>query len=103
MLLAAKAIREHVAGLDLPSFRKSPRDQDAVLRQFTILGEAASRVSPEFQASHPDIPWAKITAFRNIIVHEYPTVNLLRVWEIAQDDLPDLVHVLEPLVPPETP
>jgi uncharacterized protein with HEPN domain len=55
MLNAARRVVEYARGLDRPAFLGSPRDQDAILRQLTILGEAAKGVSPEFRAGHPQI------------------------------------------------
>jgi uncharacterized protein with HEPN domain len=42
------------------------------------------------KAAYPTVPWKPIAGFRNISVHEYFGVNLQLVWEIAQNDLPEL-------------
>lgn len=102
MLQAARQIREYTAGLQEADFLKSRRDQDAVLLQFTVLGEMAKRVSPEFRNTHPKIPWRKIMGFRNVVVHDYFQVDVHRVWKIASRDIPELIKALEPLVPPES-
>jgi uncharacterized protein with HEPN domain len=81
-------------------FLKSARDQDAVIRQLTVLGEACGRVSEQFRASHAQIPWRKVTAFRNVIVHDYFNADLKRVWRIATEDVPAVISILEHLVPP---
>jgi uncharacterized protein with HEPN domain len=75
--------------------------QDAILRPLTIIGEAAKRVSAEFRASHPEVPWRQIAGFRDVVVHDYARVDLQEVWRIPQEDLPALVMLWEPLVPPE--
>ena len=77
------------------------RDRLAILKAVEVVGEAASQVSPEGKEAHPEIPWAKIIGMRNRLVHGYFNVNLERVWETVQQDLPDLIALLEPLVPPE--
>jgi uncharacterized protein with HEPN domain len=102
MLQAAKQIGEYTAGLHEANFLESRRDQDAVLLQFTVLGEAAKRVSPGFQDAHPEIPWRKIMGLRNVVVHEYFHVDIRRVWKIATRDIPILIAALDPLVPPES-
>lgn len=101
-LHAARQIREYTAGLQEADFLKSRRDQDAVLLQFTVLGEMAKRVSLEFQNAHPEIPWRKIMGFRNVVVHDYFQVDVHRVWKIASRDIPELIKTLEPLVPPDS-
>ena len=85
------------------SFLASSRDQDAILRQLTIVGEAAKRVSEEFRTSHQDIPWRRVAGFRDVVVHDYFNVDLEEVWRIVHGDVPALILLIEPLVPPENP
>ena len=47
-------------------------------------------------------PWPKIIAMRTHLVHAYFEINLRRVWETVQNDVPRLISLIEPLVPPET-
>lgn len=103
ILNAARKVVEYSTGLDESSFLASSRDQDAILRQLTIVGEAAKRVSEEFRTSHPEIPWRRVAGFRDVVVHDYFKVDLEEVWRIVQSDVPDLILLIEPLVPPENP
>jgi len=63
--------------------------QDAVIRNFEIIGEAASRLSGAVRAQ-PGVPWAKIIAFRNRLIHGDWSVDLLLVWDVIIHDLPAL-------------
>ena len=92
---------EYAGDVDEASFMASNLRQDAILRQLIIVGEAARRVSDQFRASHPDIPWRRGAGFPDVVVHEYFRVDLEEVWQIVQEDLPALLAALEPLVPPE--
>ena len=65
------------------------------------VGEAASRVDADTRAAHPEIPWADIVGMRKRLVHEYFQINLARVWETVEQDIPRLIPQLERLVPPE--
>lgn len=103
MLKAARKVVEYATGLDESSFMASSRDQDAILRQLTIVGEAAKRVSEEFRTSHPEVPWRRVAGFRDVVVHDYFKVDIEEVWRIVQGDLPALIAVIEALVPPENP
>jgi uncharacterized protein with HEPN domain len=38
---------------------------------------------------------------RNRLVHEYFDIRFDVVWQAAQVDIPDLIHQIEPLVPPD--
>jgi len=71
-------------------FFSSTLHQDATIRKLEIIGEAAGRISAEVRDRHKEVPWGKIIAFRNILIHEYMGVTLATVWEIVQRDLPEL-------------
>ena len=70
------------------SSRQASFTQDAILRQLTIVGEAAKRVSAEFRASQLV---AANRGFRDVVVHDYAHVDLQEVWRIVQQDLPTLI------------
>ncbi len=101
MLHASQRALHHSEGLSEHRFHVSGLHQDAIIRQLTILGEAAKQVSPDFRNAHPEIPWKKIAGFRDVVVHAYFRVDLDQVWRIVQEDLPRVAALLEPLVPPE--
>ncbi len=56
MLLAARKISRYTQGFDAEWFDRAEIVQDAVLRHIQIIGEAARKISPEFQAAHPEFP-----------------------------------------------
>lgn len=58
--------------------------QDAAIRNFEIVGEAAKRVSPALQAAHPEIPWADLAGFRDVLIHQYFRVDLEIVWALIE-------------------
>jgi uncharacterized protein with HEPN domain len=72
------------------AFLTDIKTQDAVLRNLQTLAESTQRLSDELKAAHPDIDWRRISGFRNVLVHDYLSVNLIRVWEIIERNLPDL-------------
>jgi uncharacterized protein with HEPN domain len=65
------------------------------------MGEAVKRLSPEFRASHSDIPWSQIAGTRDVLIHGYDRVNFDRAWTAIEDSLPELLKVLTPLIPTE--
>jgi len=82
-------------------FQQSELHQNAVMRPLEIIGEAARLVSQQTRQAHPEIPWEQMIGMRNRLIHEYFRVNLKTVWETVQNDLPRLIALIEPLVPPE--
>ena len=101
MLQACERAVRYTTGVSGAAFLADEMRQDAILRQLTILGEAAKQVSPECRMAHPEILWQKIAGFRDVVVHQYFRVNLPEVWRIATEDLLTLKRSLEPLVPPQ--
>jgi uncharacterized protein with HEPN domain len=72
------------------AFMHETKTQDAVLRNLQILAESTQRISADLKAAHREIDWARIAGFRNVLVHEYLGINLVRVWEIVEHGLPEL-------------
>ena len=76
------------------SFRQETMIQDAVLRNLHTLSESTQRVSNALKDAHPEVDWRGIARFRNVVVHEYLGVDLARIWDIVQNDLPDLKRAI---------
>jgi len=70
-------------------------DSDDMLRvwclhHIIIMGEAASRVSKTFREKYPSLPWRRVVAMRNAIVHGYFEVDWSQVWAVIEKDLTPL-------------
>jgi len=98
ILDAIAAIQDYTAGMDFPSFQRDRRTLDAVLRNVTVIGEAAGRIPDKIQAAFPEIPWTEMRDMRNIVVHEYFGIDKQILWETTQADLPPLVLLLKELL-----
>ena len=101
MLLAVRDAMAFAAPLTFSEFEDDHLHQLAIPKAVEIIGEAASRISEETKAEHPDIHWAEIIGLRNRLVHAYFAIQLDIVWQTVQEDLPPLIAQIEPLVPPE--
>jgi uncharacterized protein with HEPN domain len=101
ILIAARKALNFLEAITWEEFEQSDLHQNAVMRSLEIIGEAARRVSQQTRDAHPEIPWEQIIGMRNRLIHEYFRVNLATVWETVHDDLPRLIVLIEPLVPPE--
>ncbi len=99
MLREARKIGRFVEGRTRSDLDDDDMFQYALVRAITVLGEAAGQVSEEVTARHPEIPWRDITGMRHRLVHDYRDVDLDRVWTAATENVPELVPLLEPVVP----
>jgi uncharacterized protein with HEPN domain len=75
-------------------FMASHTLQDAVLRNLQTMTESTGRLSSDLKATHPEVEWERIAAFRNVLVHNYLGVDLERSWEIIQRDVPQLKRAI---------
>jgi len=97
---AAREIEEFIKGVSYDHFASQKALRYAIERQIIVIGEAARRVSNNFKDTHQEIPWSSIVGQRNVLAHEYGEVLLERVWLVATERIPELIHLLEPLIPP---
>ena len=95
ILDSAQTIRTYPHGVSREAFMADMEKQDAVLRRFEIIGEAASRLSPETQALFPNLPFRSMRGMRNIVAHDYGDVDIDQVWKTATSDLQELIDTLE--------
>jgi uncharacterized protein with HEPN domain len=87
---AVDHIGAFIAGIEFSSFEESELIRSAVVQKLAVVGEAAARVSDQLQARHPEVPWPKIVAFRNILVHAYFGIDWSEVWLAASKQAPQL-------------
>lgn len=72
--------------------------QDAVIRNFEIIGEAVKSLSEDFKEKHVEIEWRKVAGFRDVLIHDYMGVDILEVWKITEGPLFDLKVKVESLL-----
>ena len=79
-------------------FRTDGKTQDAVIRNFEIIGEAAKRISQKTRHRAPDIPWQRIAGFRDVLIHQYEGVDIDQVWKVVERELARLKNSVDRLL-----
>lgn len=87
---AISAIEEYTRDITREEFFEKRIIQDAVIREFEIIGEATKNLSEELRKKYSDIPWNKVAGMRDKLIHGYFGVNLNLVWETIHNQLPVL-------------
>jgi len=77
------------------AFLASEELQDAVIRNVEVIGEAAKRVSARTRTQLSQLDWKAICGMRDVLIHDYIGVDLIEVWNVAADRIPELQVVLE--------
>lgn len=93
IVAAIDRIHRYVEDMAELAFLEDEKTQDAVVRNFEILGEAAHNVEQfhsQFAQAHPDVPWALMYTMRNRVAHGYFKVDYELVWKTIYADLPEL-------------
>ena len=91
---------ERYLGQDREAFLRNTTAQDAVIRNFEVIGGAAERILEQFRIVHAEIPWRLMAGFRDVLIHDYEGVDLEQVWGIAQEDLPAVKTAIACILPP---
>ncbi|MBI4357113.1 MAG: DUF86 domain-containing protein [Gammaproteobacteria bacterium] len=81
-----------------PCFLKNIMAQDAVYRNFEIIGEATKRLPENIKALDNSIPWKHMAKFRDFIIHQYDGVDPTKVWKTIKENLPGLDHSIQNLL-----
>jgi uncharacterized protein with HEPN domain len=100
ILKAASSISDYTRGVTKDDFLgngiQDALVRDAVIRQVSIIGEAASKLSDAFCDMYPEIHWREVVGMRQIVIHHYWKLDLDVVWEAATEDIPALARQLRP-------
>ena len=98
ILDSIQLIQGHIGSMSKQEFRDNIKTQDAVLRRFTIIGEAVKRVSSELRSKYPDIPWQQMARMRDRVTHGYDAINLETIWTTIHDHLPQIVEPIKTIL-----
>ena len=71
-------------------FVKNLDYQDVCAFRALQIGEFVNELSATFKAAHPETEWHRIIGFRNIVAHDYGSVDLEILWSIITKNIPKL-------------
>lgn len=87
---AISAIEEYVQNANLNTFNSNTMMQFACIKQIEIIGEASNHIISETKNKIPGIDWKRMIGMRHILIHEYFGIDTDVIWQVINDDLPDL-------------
>ncbi|MCX8492422.1 MAG: DUF86 domain-containing protein [Cyclobacteriaceae bacterium] len=87
ILGAIDRIEEYTKGMSQQQFLSNFLVQDAVIRNIAVI-------AIDIKNTFPEIPWRKIIAMRNKVIHEYFGIDLETLWNVVEVDMPELkIHI----------
>ena len=96
--VAILRIKEYIKGLSARDFYRDARTMDAVVRNLSVIGEAAKNIPVKVKSDYPLIPWEEIVGMRNKIIHEYFGVDETILWKTVKKDLPELKKQIDTII-----
>lgn len=104
-VLRLRHIRYHILGVieilkdaDFGTFSASYALVRATERGISIISEAAKLLPPTLRGAYPEIPWSRIIGIGNLLRHEYERIDVVIMWDIAQNHLPAMLVVIETMI-----
>ena len=101
MIESINKIFDYTEDLSYEEFHKNELVQDAVIKNFEVIGEAAYHVSPELKDRYINIEWKKIQGLRHVLVHDYYKINIEILWNTRDKYLHNLLVDLDELIDQE--
>jgi uncharacterized protein with HEPN domain len=101
ILEAARKVAHHIEDCSKEQFLTDVTKQSAVVRDISIMGEAANGISAAFRDAHPAIPWKRLIRLRQFYIHVYHRVDYQEVWRAATRLVPEVERATAPLLPSE--
>ena len=78
----------------LPDFVSNTELQDSIVLRLIVIGEASKNLSEATRKRYPDVQWKDMSRLRDLAVHHYWKMDVLKIWEIAHEDVPFLLSRL---------
>ena len=73
-------------------------EQDAIIRNLEIIGEAVINISDDLKQNYPDVSWKEIRGMRNVVIHKYFGVELDEIWSTIINDIPLLKVQIQKII-----
>ena len=91
-------IEQYIGDMKFNSFKMDRKTIDAVVRNFEVIGEASKYIPENIKEKFQDVDWAGMVGLRNRIAHQYFNIDLSIVWNIIQQELPELKKQMEDIL-----
>ncbi|RYE23142.1 MAG: DUF86 domain-containing protein [Sphingobacteriaceae bacterium] len=96
ILTCIDKIQDYTLNVSKEKFLTKSLIQDGVIRNLEIIGEATKHLDKEFRVKYPETEWKKIAGLRDKLIHDYIGVDLIAVWKVVDQIIPEFrLQILE--------
>jgi|SRR3989344_7990221 len=93
MLDASQNIKDFISTkgsvMKFSDFENDRKTQSSVIMQLQVIGELVKKI-PEDIKSDINLPWKKMSGMRDVVAHDYFSLDLEAVWNTVTKDIPEL-------------
>ena len=87
-------IVEHMKDVDLQGLNENEVLLDSMMFRMIQISENCKKLTDDYKASRPEVPWSAMSGMRNRIVHDYGSVDLEIIYDTLKDDVPILLRTI---------
>ena len=95
ILRDCRDVQEFISGVTEDRFHEDKLIRNAVGMSLINIGELVKALPMDFRAAHPELPWRSITGMRDQVAHKYHTLDMVAVWNVAQNRIPEIIAFIE--------
>ncbi len=77
---------------------EDPTNSRAIVRSLEVIGEAVKKLPDEVRSKYPHVEWADMAGMRDVLIHHYFGIDYDIVWDVLQNEIPDLYHELQRMI-----
>ena len=95
---AAVKIEKYTRGFTFDEFVDSELVSDAVIKNILVIGEVTKNIPEKIRTENPEIEWRKMAGMRDMMIHDYFSINYRIVWDVIQNKIPTLKQQINKLL-----
>lgn len=73
----------------------------AIVRSLEIIGEAVKKLPDDLRSDNPQVNWRDMAGLRDVLIHNYFGIDYDIVWNVLQEEIPDLHEELAQIIKKE--
>ncbi|MEN8265323.1 MAG: DUF86 domain-containing protein [Nitrospirota bacterium] len=95
ILIAMDKASSFIEGINFDDFKSDDKTIFAVVRAIEIIGEATKHIPEDARQKYSEIPWKEMAGMRDVLIHDYISVDVETVWLTANNKIPQIRPLID--------